>query len=40
MALILLIPSSEGVEEQIKIYFSQNLTLCYGISYMYFNEHS
>ena len=30
MALILLFPSSEGVEEQ-----NQNLTLCYGISYMY-----
>ena len=35
MALILLFPSSEGVEEQY-----QNLTLCYGISYMYFTEHS
>ena len=35
MALILLFPSSEGVEEQ-----NQNLTLCYGISCMYFTEHS
>ena len=36
MALILLFPSSEGVEEQHL--FSKKLTLCYGISYMYFTN--